>query len=58
MDSNFTHQYYIWTENQESAFQVKADYLRIFKRTDFITRITLGDTLNIYYSKGTIGEIG
>lgn len=36
---NFTHQYYIWTKEYSNAFQVKADYLRIFKGQDFITEI-------------------
>jgi hypothetical protein len=42
---NFTYQYYIWTENQTSTFQVKAEYLRIFKKADFIKEVNPRDTI-------------
>lgn len=51
---NFTHQYYIWTENQKLAFQVKADYLGIFNKTDFAKTIVQGDTLIFTVPKGQL----
>jgi hypothetical protein len=48
---NFTHQYYIWTKEYSNAFQIKADYLRIFDRQEFTTNIRLGDSLNLTIPK-------
>ena len=55
---NFTHQYYIWTENQENAFQVKADYLKIFKQADFLKRVILGDTITFTVPGGQLKKSG
>lgn len=48
---NFTHQYYIWIKEYSNAFQIKADYLRIFDRQEFTTNIRLGDSLNLTIPK-------
>jgi hypothetical protein len=55
---NFTHQYYIWTENQKLSFQVKADYLRIFKQADFIKAVVQGDTITFTVPKGQLKKSG
>ena len=55
---NFTHQYYIWTENQKLSFQVKADYLRIFKKADFTKTVVQGDTIKFTVPKGQLKKSG
>lgn len=55
---NFTHQYYIWTENQKLSFQVKPDYLRIFNKADFIKTVVQGDTLTFTVPKGQLNKSG
>lgn len=55
---NFTHQYYIWTENQKLSFQVKADYLGIFKKVDFTKEIVQGDTIIFTVPKGQLKKSG
>lgn len=42
---NFTHQYYIWTAEYPSAFQIKADYLSIFDSTKFSLDLKSGDSI-------------
>ncbi|ALJ00697.1 hypothetical protein [Rufibacter tibetensis] len=42
---NFTHEYYIWTDNHRNTFQIKADYLNIFNRKNFLSNINLGDKI-------------
>ncbi|GAA4425328.1 hypothetical protein GCM10023188_06160 [Pontibacter saemangeumensis] len=42
---NFTHEYYIWTDNHRNTFQVKADYLHIFNRKDFLSNVNQGDKI-------------
>jgi len=55
---NFTHQYYIWTENQKLSFQVKADYLGIFKKADFAKTVVQGDTITFTVPKGQLKKSG
>jgi hypothetical protein len=40
-----THEYYIWIEGYRNAFQIKADYLAIFKYPKFITTVRRGDNV-------------
>ena len=54
---NFTHQYYIWTDNYKNAFQVKADYLRIFNRKAFLTKVNQGDKVKFTIPKKLIGSL-
>ncbi len=45
------HQYYIWIEGYINAFQVKADYLRIFKARAFASQVAQGDILRFTIPK-------
>lgn len=42
---NFTHQYYIWTAEYPSAFQIKADYLSLFDSIKFSLDLKPGDSI-------------
>ena len=44
---NFTHQYYIWTENYANAFQVSASYLDMFAAKDFDLNIKHRDSITL-----------
>ena len=55
---NFTHQHYIWTENEKLSFQVKADYLAIFKKADFTNQLVQGDTITFTVPKGQLKKSG
>jgi hypothetical protein len=39
------HQYYIWIDGYQNAFQVKADYLGVFKGMEFMTTVRPGDNI-------------
>lgn len=45
------HQYYIWIDGYKNAFQIKADYLRIFKGVEFITTVRRGDNVQFTIPK-------
>jgi len=42
---NLSHEYYFWIKNYENTFQIKADYLRVFNKQDFLTNVKNGDYL-------------
>ena len=44
---NFTHQYYIWTDNYKNAFQIPADYLRLFNKKEFASKVKQGAKLKL-----------
>ncbi len=44
---NFTHQYYIWTNEYPNAFQIKADYLSLFDSVKFALDLKPGDSITI-----------
>jgi hypothetical protein len=45
------HQYYIWIEGYQNPFQIKADYLGIFKGVEFITTVRRGDKVQFTIPK-------
>ncbi len=45
------HQYYIWIDGYRNAFQIKADYLGIFKGIEFITTVRRGDNVQFTIPK-------
>lgn len=51
---NMTHQYYIWTENKKLSFQIKANYLSIFKKEEFTKTLVQGDTIAFTVPKGQL----
>lgn len=54
---NFTHQYYIWTENNSNVFQLKADYFGIFNALDFLRNVNQGDDLTFTIPKRLIDKL-
>jgi hypothetical protein len=55
---NSTHQYYIWTKNQKLSFQVKADYLKIFKKAEFTKTLVQGDIIAFTVPKRQLEKSG
>ena len=45
------HEYYIWIDTFKNAFQIKADYLGIFKGIDFISNVRRGDNVEFTIPK-------
>ena len=45
------HEYYIWIDGYQNAFQIKADYLGIFKGIEFITTVRRGDDIQFTIPK-------
>jgi hypothetical protein len=45
------HEYYIWIDSYQNAFQIKADYLGIFKGVEFITTVRRGDDIQFTIPK-------
>lgn len=45
------HQYYIWIDSYRNAFQIKADYLGIFKGVEFMTTVRQGDIIQFTIPK-------
>jgi len=45
------HQYYIWIDGYQNPFQIKADYLGIFKGIEFITTVRRGDNVQFTIPK-------
>lgn len=54
---NFTHEYYIWTDNYKNAFQVTADYLILFNRKDFLAKVNQGNNVKFTIPKNLIGKL-
>jgi hypothetical protein len=54
---NFTNQYYIWTANYKNAFQIKANYLRLFNADEFATNIKVGDSITFTIPKTLIDKL-
>ena len=54
---NFTHQYYIWLENNSNTFQVKAGYLGIFDAREFLRNVNQGDDLTFTIPKRLIEKL-
>jgi hypothetical protein len=40
-----THEYYVWLDNYENAFQIKADFLDYFKKNEFKAQVRKGDSI-------------
>jgi hypothetical protein len=45
------HEYYIWIDSYQNAFQIKADYLGIFKGAEFITTVRPKDKIQFTIPK-------
>ena len=45
------HEYYIWIDTYKNAFQIKADYLGIFRGSEFITTVRRGDDIKFTIPK-------
>lgn len=45
------YEYYIWIDSYQNAFQIKADYLGIFKGVEFINNIRRGDNIQFTIPK-------
>ncbi len=45
------HEYYIWIDSYQNAFQIKADYLGIFKGIGFINNVRPGDNIEFTIPK-------
>lgn len=45
------HQYYIWIDRYQNAFQIKANYLSVFKGVEFITTVRPGDDIQFTIPK-------
>ena len=46
-----THEYYIWFDGYRNAFQIPADFLGYFKKTEFETQVRKGDSLTLTIPK-------
>jgi hypothetical protein len=51
------HQYYIWIDNYRNPFQVKADYLGIFKGAEFLKTVKQGDNIKFTIPKFQINKL-
>ncbi|MBL4578514.1 MAG: hypothetical protein JKX74_08580 [Flavobacteriales bacterium] len=54
---NQGHQYYIWTDSYSNAFQIKADYLGIFKKQDFLSRVGYAEKASFTIPKYQINKL-
>jgi hypothetical protein len=45
------HEYYIWIDNYQNPFQIKADYLNVFKGVEFISTVRPGDQIQFTIPK-------
>lgn len=50
-------QYYIWLENYQNAFQIKADYLGGFDKNLFVSSIKKGDDIKITFPKAHLDRL-
>jgi len=51
------HQYYIWIDAYPNTFQIKADYLGIFRVVEFVTTVRPGNTVNFTIPKYQVKEL-
>lgn len=45
------HEYYIWIDGYSNRFQIKADYLGVFKSGAFVLNVTPGDEIELTIPK-------
>lgn len=54
---NMGYEYYIWAEPYTNAFQIKADYLKLFNSQTFLSRVNKGDKIIFTIPKRQIEKL-
>ena len=51
LDKGAVRQYYFWIDGYRNAFQISAEYLKIFNKNEFIVKLSPGDEMMVTIPK-------